>query len=62
VIARRPQAWHQLGYAIQLMTVRFLGTFLELKEVLKVPKVLMTFAAQQLHLHEIPDMTRYRKS
>ena len=53
VVARRPQAWQQMGYAIQLMTVRFLGTFLELKEALKVPKILMGFAAQQLHLHEI---------
>lgn len=62
VVIRRPQAWQQLGYAIQLMTVRYLGTFLELKETLKVPKILMTFAAQQLQLHEIPDMTRYRTS
>jgi hypothetical protein len=62
VVARRPQVWQQLGYAIQLMTVCFLGTFLELKEALKVPKILMAFATQQLHLHEIPDMTRYRKS
>lgn len=59
VIARRPQAWQQMGYAIQLMTVRFLGTFLDQHRVMKVPKILMTFAAHQLHLDEIPDMSRY---
>jgi TnpA family transposase len=59
VVARRPQPWQQLGYAMQLMTVRFLGTFLEQRQVTKVPKILVTFAAQQLNLREMPDLRRY---
>jgi Domain of unknown function (DUF4158) len=59
VVARRPQTWHQLGFAIQLMTVRFLGTFLDEKDALKVPPILATFAAQQLRLREMPNMSGY---
>ena len=59
VMVRRQQAWQQMGYAIQLMTVRFLGTFLEQGETVQVPRNLIAFAAQQLQLTHIPDLTPY---
>ena len=62
VVARRPQPWQQMGFAIQLMTVRFLGTFLDRRDVINVPQILVAFAAQQLHLRDIPNLSPYKKS
>ena len=52
VVRRRPEPWQQMGYAIQLMTVRFLGTFLDIRHVLDVPAIVTDFAAQQLELRQ----------
>lgn len=49
----RPEAYQQLGFAIQLMTVRYLGTFL--KDMLDVPNAILVFAAEQM---EITDTSR----
>ena len=54
---RRPEAYQQLGLALQLMTVRFLGTFLD--DPLDVPERVIAFAAEQLGFDNWSDLSRY---
>src|SRR5574337_1250650 len=57
---RRPEAYQQLRFALQLMTVRFLGTFLD--DPLDVPEKVIAFGAEQLGLDRWPDLPRYTAS
>ncbi len=57
---KRPEAYLRLGYAIQLGTVRFLGTFLEMP--LEVPENVIVFLADQLRVTDWSDLPRYAKS
>jgi len=54
---RRPEAYQQLGLAIQLITVRFLGTFLD--DPLDLPERVIAFGAEQLGFNDWPDLARY---
>jgi hypothetical protein len=49
----------RLGYAVQLATVRLLGTFLDAPTT--VPPVLVTYLAQQLELAPIDHLDRYQR-
>ena len=49
---------NRLGFALQLATARFLGTFLE--DPLEVPSVVMQTLARQLHVANLDDLPRYR--
>jgi hypothetical protein len=55
-----PTPYLQLGCALQLMTVRFLGTFLE--EPLAVPESVVAFVAEQLGISDWSDLLHYRHS
>jgi len=55
--ARRTAPALQLGFALQLMTVRFLGTFLE--DPLHVPDSVVAFAAEQLGIADWSDLPSY---
>ena len=57
LIARRRTAHTCLGFAVQLGTVRFLGTFLP--DPTEVPSNVTTYVAQQLGLQERADLTSY---
>ena len=50
----------QLGCALQLMTVRFLGTFLE--QPLAVPESVVALRAEQLHISDWSDLPQYGQS
>lgn len=58
LIRRRHGAPNQLGFALQLVTVRFLGTFLP--NPLAVPKPVIAHVAGQLGLRQWRDLPRYR--
>jgi hypothetical protein len=47
----------KLGFALQLVTVRWLGTFLE--EPLDVPGVVLEFVAEQLPVEDPSQVKRY---
>lgn len=49
-----------MGLAIQLGTVRFLGTFLE--EPLNVPDSVVAFIAEQLGFSDVSDLPQYATS
>jgi hypothetical protein len=51
--------YNRLGYAIQLCTVRFLGTFLP--EPTAAPRVVIAHVAKQLAIEEPSYLTRYRE-
>ena len=57
---RRPEAYQQLGFALQLITVRFLGAFLN--DPLDVPESVIAFGAEQLGLDSWSDLPRYAAS
>ena len=56
VIKRRGDH-NRLGYAIQLGTVRFLGTFLV--EPTEVPESVISFLAKQLNIRDTSSLQRY---
>jgi len=59
-IRRRTEPYLQMGLAIQMGTVRFLGTFLE--QPLDVPDSVVVFTAEQLDLSDWSDLPRYAES
>jgi len=56
LVAERRRPENELGFAVQLGTLRFLGTFLQ--QPLDTPSVVVTHLAQQLRL-EASEFTRY---
>jgi hypothetical protein len=59
-ITRRRQPHNRLGFAIQLGTVRFLGTCLT--DPTDVPKSVVRYLARQLLIADLACLTRYRTS
>jgi TnpA family transposase len=59
-IARRRGLHHRLGFAIQLGTVRFLGTFLP--DPTAVPAGVVRYLAHQLRIADPSCLTQYRRS
>jgi TnpA family transposase len=57
LIARRHRPHLQLGFALQLGTVRYLGTFLP--DPLDVPHEVVTFLAAQLGITDLADLSAY---
>lgn len=58
MIGRRRERYNRLGFAIQLATVRFLGTFKE--KSIDVPVVVMWTLARQLGHDTIDDLEKYQ--
>ena len=58
-IAVRRGDYNRLGYAIQLCTGRFLGTFLP--EPIAVPRVVIAHLAKRLAIEEPSGLARYRR-
>ena len=59
-ITRRRQPHNRLGFAIQLGTVRFLGTFLT--DPTDFPTSVVRYLARQLLIADLACLTRYRTS
>jgi len=57
LVGRRRGEHMKLGFALQLVTVRWLGTFLE--EPLDVPGVVLEFVAEQLAVEDPSQVKRY---
>ena len=57
-VGRRHGPIHQLGFAVQLGTVRFLGTFLA--DPTDVPRDVVAYVARQLDLPTTVDLSSYR--
>jgi hypothetical protein len=57
LIARRRGEHNRLGFALQLTTVRWLGTFLG--DPLDVPAVVLKYVAGQLVLDDLSGLERY---
>src|SRR5262249_15520070 len=60
LIMQRRGAVTQLGFALQVVTVRFLGTFLD--DPLDVPPGVVAYLARQLNLPDLDGVERYRTS
>lgn len=60
LIAQKRGEHNRLGFAVQLCTVRYLGTFLE--DPLTVPTQVLHTLAKQLHIAIIPDAHLYSAS
>lgn len=58
LIARRRGSHNKLGFALQLTTVRYLGTFLE--DPLDVPDLVLKTIAQHLGITELDNLNAYR--
>jgi TnpA family transposase len=58
LIARRQREHTRLGFAIQLGTVRFLGTFLP--DPTAVPATVVAYMAQQLSIPDVACLAQYR--
>lgn len=58
LIAQKRGAHNRLGFALQLATVRFLGTFLE--DPLAVPATVLHTLSKQLHIEAADDASAYR--
>ena len=58
LIARRQSDHTRLGFALQLGTVRFLGTFLP--DPTEVPASVVAYVAQQLGIPDVSCLARYR--
>lgn len=57
LVAQRRGQHMRLGFALQLVTVRWLGTFLE--DPLDVPGVVLEFVAEQLNVEDPSQVKRY---
>ena len=57
LIARKRGAYNRLGFAIQLGTVRYLGTFLP--NPIDVPRSVIAYVGHQLHLDPSTSLDRY---
>ncbi|WP_432763093.1 DUF4158 domain-containing protein [Actinomadura xylanilytica] len=57
LVGRRRGEHMRLGFALQLVTVRWLGTFLE--DPLDVPGVVLEFVAEQLGVDDPSQVKRY---
>lgn len=60
LIARRRGSHNKLGFALQLVTVRYLGTFLE--DPLDVPHLVLQTISQHLGITELERLNAYRLS
>ncbi|MET9340726.1 DUF4158 domain-containing protein [Nonomuraea sp. NPDC003804] len=56
-VAQRRGRHMRLGFALQLVTVRWLGTFLE--DPLDVPGAVLEFVAEQLEVEDLSQVKRY---
>jgi TnpA family transposase len=59
-ISQKRGAHSRLGFALQLTTVRFLGTFLE--DPTAVPATVVQFVAKQINISDIEVLSAYRDS
>jgi hypothetical protein len=57
LILRCRRNYNQLGYALQLTTVRFIGTFLT--NPIRVPDIVKKHIALQLDVDDCSDITKY---
>jgi TnpA family transposase len=58
-IASHRGVHNRLGYAVQLCTVRFLGTFLP--DPTAVPRIVVKHLAEQLQIPDLNCLAQYRK-
>lgn len=60
LVNQRRGNYNRLGFALQLCTVRFLGTFLS--NPLDVPSLIVSYLAKQLEIRDTSCLTRYKEA